>query len=617
MNRIIAHRRSPGVQARAARVREAEATRPLRLRIPAGPWPVMITTASRMVMVLALVALIGMLPWLSTRSPELTVLRARYAELEATPENLAAIRAELGLDAGPWAIFADWISGVLRGDWGTSWVSGAEVLPGVMRALGVSLSLMGFAILVALIVAALVCVPTIRRGMRGASSSGSGAAAAALTALPEFLLASLLLIVGAVWLGWFPPYGWQGLSYVVLPAMALGIPAGGLVGRLCSDSLSAAFAERWTITWQVAGFSRWRILGNAIRRALPVVMPQIGLVVVGLTGSAVAVERVFSIPGLGRATLGAAESQDIPTLQASVLALLLVALTAGALAGLVRWLLLGPALRLGSLRVPVPIRSRSRADVVVPAVSGGLLVLIVLAGMWRDPFVSIHGRLAEPSLVLPLGADSLGRDVLARVAHGALATVGVAVLIALACFLMGLVIGLAPRASIGAIEVTNAAPPIIAGILVVMLAGPSSWGAAVAVMLVSWAPLAAHTASLVTEAKAQPHISILPTLGVGRLRLMLVYVLPAVVAPVFRHALLRVPGIALALAALGFLGLGAQPPSAEWGLLLSQSLPYVERAPWAVLAPAAMLMLLSVLAVSLSSLPMPRPGSRGRGAIPG
>ncbi len=68
--------------------------------------------------------------------------------------------------------------------------------------------------------------------------------------------------------------------------------------------------------------------------------------------------------------------------------------------------------------------------------------------------------------------------------------------------------------------------------------------------------------------------------------------------PVTRHALLRLPGVALALASLGFLGLGAQPPSPEWGLLLAENQPYAERAPWAVLAPAAVLALLGALAVT-------------------
>ena len=79
-------------------------------------------------------------------------------------------------------------------------------------------------------------------------------------------------------------------------------------------------------------------------------------------------------------------------------------------------------------------------------------------------------------------------------------------------------------------------------------------------------------------------------------------ILPAVFGPVMRHAMLRLPGNALALAALGFLGLGSPPPSPEWGLILADALPYVERAPLAVLTPAAALALMSVLGVSLAAL---------------
>ncbi|BBI48384.1 hypothetical protein HORIV_08050 [Vreelandella olivaria] len=72
--------------------------------------------------------------------------------------------------------------------------------------------------------------------------------------------------------------------------------------------------------------------------------------------------------------------------------------------------------------------------------------------------------------------------------------------------------------------------------------GPSASGAIIAVTAVAWAPLAAHTAALVAETKAQPHVRITPILGVGHFRFMSRYILPAVLGPVFRHAMLRLPG---------------------------------------------------------------------------
>ena len=573
----------------------------------------LVVGASRVVAVGGLVALVGALPWLSGRSPEYTILRARYADLEATPEALASVRAQLGLDRGPFAVSLDWLAGVVRGDLGTSWISGRPVIHGTLDALGVSLTLMAFAVAVAVVVAALLCAPALRDATRGRRARGSGALAAALTALPEFVLATALLVVVAVWLRWAPPSGWDGPANAALPALALGIPAGGLVGRLLADAIRAASAERWVATWAMAGLAPARTTLAVLRRALPSVLGQVGLVLVGLTGGAVAVEQVFAIPGIGRATLGAAGSQDVPALQAGVLALLAVAVAAGALADLARRALLGPALRLGSLPVPdarVPARPR---DAVVPAVAAGLLALIVVAGLARDPLATTAGRLAPPSWALPFGADASGRDLLGRVGHGAVTTLGTALVVVVVCCVIGLALGLLPRAAIGPIEVANAAPPILVGIVVAAIQGPSTAGAAIAVAAVGWAPLAAHAGALVQEARAQPHVRILPVLGVGRARILLAHLLPAVVGPVVRNAMLRLPGVALTLAALGFLGLGSPRPTPEWGLILSEGGAYAERAPWAVGAPALALVLAAVLAVSLSGLDVSWRGPSGPG----
>lgn len=557
-------------------------------------------TASRTAALLALVGLIGLLPWLSGRGAEYTILRARYSDREPTPEALAAIRAELGLDQGPLPMLLSWVQGTFTGDLGTSWISNTPVGPGTAAALGVSVTLMGFALAVAVPLALLICFPTAVDGIRQRRRPSSGALSAALTALPEFLLAAILLVVGSIWLRWFPPFGWQGPQHAVLPALSLGIPAGGLMGLLLSDAVRAGFGESWVATWRLAGAGPARLTAAVIRRSLPAVLPQIGLVLIGLTGGAVAVEKVYAIPGLGRALLGAASGQDIPALQAGMLALMGLALAVGTLTTAVRHLLIGPAVRFGTLALPAPPRVRSRSALAVPAVAAGILLLIVATGLLRDPYASAHNRLAAPNWSLPFGADASGRDLLARVGHGAVETLGTALLVVLVCLAMGIAIGLFPLAATGPLEITNAAPPILAGLVVAAIIGPSAHGAAFAVAAVSWAPLAAHTAALAQEARAQPHIEILPVLGVGRARIMLRYILPAVARPLVRHAMLRLPGIALALAALGFLGLGPQQPSPEWGLILAEGINYVERAPWAVVAPASALALAAVLAVGLA-----------------
>lgn len=564
---------------------------------------VLIPLFSRLLTLAAIIVLIGILPWLSGQDPALALLRARSSEQEATAETLNAIRQSLGLDQGPLQLLANWLGGLLRGDAGNSWVSGRPVLPGMLQAAGVSLTLMASAALVAFSLAALLCANTFRQGLHGQIRRSSGLLAAMFTALPEFLLASFLLIVGAVWLQWFPPYGWNGLHYAVLPSLALGIPAGGYLGRIIADALSATFSESWLTTWSVAGISRRHIALAVLQRTLSGVMPLVGLVLVSLTGGAIAVEKVFAIPGLGRATLGAAAAQDLPALQVGVLILLVIASIAGMAAGGVRLLILGRALNNGAMPVPEENQMTvSRYAIWLPILCLLLLAVLLIAGLPRDPYTSAFLRLQSPSFTLPFGADAMGRDLLARVAHGTLNTCILALAVSLACLAIGLLIGLFPRLFIGPVEVTNALPPVIAGLLVAAINGPTSTGAALAVTAVSWAPLAAHTAALVSEIGARPYIRMLPVIGVGPVRRSLFYVLPALIGPLFRHAMLRLPGIALALASLGFLGLGASPPTPEWGRVLAEGMPYIERAFWSVLAPAAALSILSILAVSAANL---------------
>lgn len=557
------------------------------------------TTASRLVAVAGVVLLVGMLPWLSDRDPALSILRARSAEQEPTPEALAAIRRDLGLDAGPLRMFWDWLTGIASGNPGTSWNTGEPVLPGALDALLVSLTLMGFAMVVAIAAAALVVVPSVRAGLRGTPRRTGGGVAAALTSMPEFLLASVLVVLGAVWLS-FPAYGWNGPEYAVLPALALGLPAGGLIGRLLADAIAVTFTEGWVITWTVAGFSRPQIAGAVLRRALPGLASQIGLIMVAMTGGAVAVEKVFAIPGLGRTTLGDAQSQDLPALQIDILLLLAVSAVLGISAELVRRFLLGSALHEKAMPIPSGVFHPSPRRWLVPIAAASVLLVMVLAGLPRDGQATTREKFAAPSPAHPFGTDASGRDLLARVADGALRSIGLSLAVTLAALVVGVLMGLIPRASRGLVEVTNAAPPVVTGILIAAIWGPSAGGAAVAVLIVTWAPLAAHTAALVEETRARPYISILPTLGAGTARILFGSIVPSVVPVVLRHAMIRLPGVALALAALGFLGLGPQPPTADWGLILSDGVAAVERAPWVTAAPLASLIALAVLAVSLA-----------------
>lgn len=558
--------------------------------------------ASRILSGILLLLVAGALPWLSRNDPAAAVLRARYAELEPTPQALASVREELGLEGGPLATSLRWWSGVLHGDLGTSWVSGADIGPGVWRALGVSATLTMFAVVVALAIAAALVVPASLRVLRDQPQRGSGPVGVALTALPEFLLASALLVIVAVQLQWLPPYGWTGLNTAILPALSLGIPAGGLLGRLLSDAISGVAEERWVNVWRLADAPGRIILSGVFRRAAAAVIDQLGLVFIGLLGGAVAVEQVFAIPGLGRYLLGSANAQDIPALQAGVLLMALAAVLVGVLTTAARRLLRGGPLAPGSLPPPPEARGDGRVARWTAIITSAALLAILAFGLPRDPYTIAHPRLAPPGPGLPFGADSSGRDLLARVAHGTIGTLAPAFGIVACAIIVGLLLAVLGEVSRGPAEIANATPPILAGVIIAALMGPSVSGAALAVLWVTWPPLTTHAAALIDEARAMPHIRWLPLAGLSEFEIWTRHVLPATIAPLLRHGMLRLPGVALALAALGFLGLGAQPPQPEWGLLLSEGIGYVERAPWTTIAPATALILTSVLAVSMAGL---------------
>lgn len=216
-------------------------------------------------------------------------------------------------------------------------------------------------------------------------------------------------------------------------------------------------------------------------------------------------------------------------------------------------------------------------------------------------------RLDAPSLRHPLGADGVGHDILGRLAQATVLTVTLALVISLSGVLVALLVGLSARSSrLGATDVLMVVPSTIVGIVVTGVWGPGLKGACLAVALVSWIPLAVHARTLTVQARAAGHVQAALLVGSGRWRTLRVHVLPDVAPAVLRHALVRVPTVALGIAGLSFIGLGADPDAAELGAMLADGVRYLERAPWVVLAPGSVLVLLAVVAGTSRTTPSGR-----------
>jgi peptide/nickel transport system permease protein len=571
-----------------------------------------------------LTVMIAALPWLRGDDPARSVLRGRLTEREPDPAALAAVRSDLHLATNPVAGALDWLAGAATGDLGRSWVDGASVRESLAGAAAVSAGLAGAACAVAVVVGLLLVAPVAWRATspRRRPPAGLLSVAGGVAGLPDFVLAAVLLTVVAVRWRLAPAAGWFGPSYAVLPALALGVPAGGRLARLVATGVDAIAAEPWVRTWLTAGCGRAGLARAITRRAVTVAVPQVAILFAGLLGGAVVVEQLFAIPGVGRLALRAALAQDLPMLQGCVLVLMFTGAAAGAVGIAAHRALLGPT---GAASLTPQPGARHAPRRGIPLAIVAVLAVAVTAGLLRDPQrIRLDRRLAGLSWAHPLGNDPIGRDVLAQFGHGALLTVGTAAAVAAVALGVGVAVGLrGTRARVGVADILHPLPAVLLGLVLAVVLGPGLPAAAAAAALVAWVPLAVQARTLADEIRASGYYQAAVLGGAGPGWLVRRHLLPAVAGPVAIHALIRVPRNALAIAALGYLGLGAGHDTAEWGAQLAAAVPYLERAPTAVAAPVLGLTLLGLLAGytpdGSSARPRPhlkQPASAGLAAMP-
>jgi peptide/nickel transport system permease protein/oligopeptide transport system permease protein len=247
---------------------------------------------------------------------------------------------------------------------------------------------------------------------------------------------------------------------------------------------------------------------------------------------------------------------------------------------------------------------RVGAVIVLVVVILGLLAPVL--SRYDPNAISMDEALRPPGLSHPLGTDAFGRDVATRVMHGARFSLQVGVVSRLIALVIGTVLGLlagyyggrTDRWIMRLADVTLAYPGLLLLIAVMAAVGPSKLSLFVALGVVGWAGVARLVRSQVLTIKEREYVLAIRSLGATNATVIVRHVLPNVLTPIIVIFSMGLGASIMAESSLSFLGLGAQPPTASWGSMISSGIDYLRVAPWMSLAPG-LVVTLTVLGFNL------------------
>jgi peptide/nickel transport system permease protein len=246
---------------------------------------------------------------------------------QATPENVAALRHDMGLDQPIWWRYLGWLGHVLEGDFGRSFRTGQTVLQAVAERLPVSFELMLLAEVAALAIGIPLAIACAVRSGSAFDRFVTGSAFSMLS-LPAFLSAILLIYLFAVELRWLPATGYvpfsedpiSNLRCFVLPALTLALGEWPVIMRVLRSDMIATLQEDYIAMARAKGLKPSRILlVHALKPSSLTLVTVTGINIGRLMGGTVIVESIFALPGIGRLLLGSIYTRDLIILQGVVL----------------------------------------------------------------------------------------------------------------------------------------------------------------------------------------------------------------------------------------------------------------------------------------------------------
>lgn len=236
----------------------------------------------------------------------------QIAGRSATPETVANIRAQLGLDQPFHVQYFRYLGGLAQGDLGRSYLQRSEVTTLIQSRLPATLLLMAGAIFCELLIGLTMgLLAAVKRGSK--VDQGLMVASFAAVSAPQFVVGILLLYVFAVYLGWFPIGGYGTFAHLVLPSLTLGVLGAGWYARMMRSSMIDVLRQDFIRTARAKGLGRARVLvGHALPNALLPIVAMIGIDIGLFMSGIVVVESVFGWPGIGQLAWQAIQRIDIP-----------------------------------------------------------------------------------------------------------------------------------------------------------------------------------------------------------------------------------------------------------------------------------------------------------------
>lgn len=249
----------------------------------------------------------------------------------ATPESLASLRAELGLDRPVWQRYVIWLGNVVQGDLGRSVTLQRPVIDEIAERLGPTLLLAGAALGLSVVLGFAAGAVAAAHRQRWQDNALTLAVLLGIST-PQFWLALLLVLVFAVWLQWLPASGMISvygggdlgdlLRHLVLPTISLALVATGVLARLGRTAMLEELSQDYVRMARAKGLTERQVVyRHAFRSMLGRMMPLIGLQAGFLLSGAVYVETVFQWPGMGRMLVDAISTRDLLLVQGGVLVL--------------------------------------------------------------------------------------------------------------------------------------------------------------------------------------------------------------------------------------------------------------------------------------------------------